>query len=216
MGKTERASFHCACRGLSDRAGAGIFSVVVVLLTAVSPPSRRGLSEIGRPLLCVLRDTVRRRRSLPSAALHHLPQSARDRRTPAARSKEISRVQGRRIPRLRPREASFCLRAMRSLALEFERAWSAEKTAPIAQRSLARSLSVSDRRISPLRLSPYWSGSACCLGARHTTLPKRRRLPKTEMHAGRQRTGNARRLQVAEIVRLRIFSVRFVGSFVSP
>jgi hypothetical protein len=36
------------------------------------------------------------------------------------------------------------------------------------------------------------------------------------MHAGRQRAGKVRLLQVAEMVRLKIFSERFVGSPVSP
>jgi hypothetical protein len=77
-------------------------------------------------------------------------------------------------------------------------------------------LSASDRRIFPLRLAPCRSGSACALAGRHTTHRKRRRLPRTVMHAGRQRIKNAGSVQVAEIVRLKIFSGRFVGSLVSP
>src|SRR6266403_2689203 len=98
MGKTERASFHCAWRGLSDRAGAGIFSVVVVLVTAVSPPSRRGLARIGRPPLCVLRDTACRRQLLLSAALPRLLRSAHDRQTPKAGSTRKLPALGRHIP----------------------------------------------------------------------------------------------------------------------
>src|SRR6266436_3915263 len=140
MGKTERASFHFACRGLSDRAGAGIFSVVIVLLTAVSPPSRRGLARIERPPLCVLRDIARRRRLLPSDVLRQLPRPARDRRTPAARSKERSRARVRQILQLRPRGDWFCLHATQSLLPEFGRAWPVERIVPTARRSLARSL----------------------------------------------------------------------------
>src|SRR5258707_13850096 len=55
---------------------------------------------------------------------------------------------------------------------------------------------------SPLALLSNSTGS---LEVRHTTHHKRRRLPRTEMHAGRQRIGNTGRLQVAEMVRLKIF-----------
>src|SRR6267143_3200013 len=216
MGNTERASFHCACRGLSDRVGAGIFSVVVVLFTAMSPPSRRGPAGIGRPPLCALRDTARRQRLPPPAVLLQLPRSALGRRTPAARSKETWRALVRRIPQPPPREEWCCLRATRSLAPEFEPVLPAEKIVTTAQRSLARSLSVSGRQFFPRRPSPCRSASIRSLAARHTTHRKRHRLPRSEMHAGRQRVRNARRLQLAEMMRLKIFSARLSGSPVSP
>jgi hypothetical protein len=85
---------------------------------------------------------------------------------------------------------------------------------PTALRSLARSLSVTGR-IFPRRLSPYGSGSTRTPVARHTTHQKRHRLPKTEMHAVRQRTTKLRLMQVAEMARVKIFSKRSGGSLVS-
>src|SRR5260370_38295975 len=101
MGKTERASFHCACRGLSDRAGAGIFSVVIVLLTAVSPPSRRGLARIERPPLCVLRDIARPPPLLPPGVLHHLPRSRRILPSQSQRWRESLQALDSQIPQPR-------------------------------------------------------------------------------------------------------------------
>src|SRR6266851_2126517 len=139
MGNTDRASFQYSWSWLSTRDGAGTFSVVMDLFTA-QLPNRRGLAKIVRPLPYFLRGTVRRPPLHPPLALFLLLPAARGRRTPAAGSKEKWRVLPRRIPPPQFRAASFCHRALWSLAREFERASPAEKIVPAAQRSFARPL----------------------------------------------------------------------------
>src|SRR4029077_19133575 len=113
-----------------------MFSVVVVLFTAVSPPNRRGLVRNGQPLLFVLRNIGRQQHLLPPADLLLLSQSTRDRRTLGARSKQKWHVPGRRIPQSRSPEDRRGRRGNRSPGPLYERAWHAEKIVPVAPHSL--------------------------------------------------------------------------------
>jgi hypothetical protein len=194
-----------------------MFSVVVVLLTSVSPPSRRAPAKIGRPLLCVPRGIARRRRLLPSDALRQMLQFARDRQTPVAASKEKWRVRGRQIPLPPLREDRFFRRVARSLAPEFALAALAEKTSPTARRSLVRSLSVPSCRIFPRSLAPPDSSLSPRLSDRaHFSFRRDTDFRGLEMHAGRQRKEKVRQLQLAGKAGLKILSCGQTGSLVSP
>src|SRR6266478_925670 len=125
-------------RGLSDRAGAGMFNVVVVLFTAVSP-SYCGLARSGRPPLCALRGTARQPLSLPPGAPARLLPAARDHRTRAAMSIEKWRALVRQIPKRSLRAIVIRFRAVKSPVPGCEPAATVGRNGPVAPRSLARS-----------------------------------------------------------------------------
>jgi len=77
----------------------------------------------------------------------------------------------------------------------------------------AVSLSSPDFPTSPLALRVRIQRYSC--GKTHGSPARGADFRWTEMHAGRQRTGNVPLLQVAEIVRFRVFSARLFGSTVS-
>src|SRR5580698_9454744 len=97
MGNTERSSAHFAKREFAGFAGAGVWSVEVVLFTAVSP-TRRAPVTTGRPPPYVPRDTARQSQSHPPCPRSDLVQSVRGHQTQAAGSREKSHVLSPRIP----------------------------------------------------------------------------------------------------------------------
>src|SRR5580704_17793076 len=97
MGNTERSSAHFVCLKVAGFGGAGVFSVEVVLFTAVSP-TRRAPVRTGRPPPYVLRDTARRSLSRPPCHRSVLVRCVLCRQIPAAGSKEKSRAPTRKTP----------------------------------------------------------------------------------------------------------------------
>src|SRR5579862_8435467 len=97
MGKTERSSAHLAWREVAGFGVAGVFSVEVVLFTAVSP-TRRAPVRTGRPPPYVLRDTARQSLWRPPCHRSVLVRCVLCRQIPAGGSKEKSRAPTRQIP----------------------------------------------------------------------------------------------------------------------